>query len=237
MLEDALRYPLDSDDRLATLVIGGLLLVFSFLILPAFVLQGYLLRVLRSSANGDAAAPSFTDWGDLLVDGLKLLVVSVIYGVGITIPFVVGAAVIGLGGLTGSDAGLAAFGILGVLVLLVASLVAIVVGYVLPAAITNFALEGSIGAAFDLAAIREAAFSSRYLVGVLLGVVLGGVINTVASPLAFLLVGIPLLFYGQVVTYYCFGRGFAEATGVHGGGDGGVDREDDGDARMTTETL
>jgi len=216
MLEDALRYPVNGEDRAATLVIGGLLLVFSFLILPAFVLQGYLLRVLRSTATGEDAAPSFTDWGELLVDGLKLLVVTLLYGVAISVPFAVGAAIVGIGGLAGSDAGVAAFGVVGLLVMAVALVVTIAVGYVLPAAMTNFALEGNVGAAFDVDAIRGAAFSSKYLVGVLLGVVLGGVVNTVASPLALVLVGIPLLFYGQVVTYYCFGRGFAEGTGTYG---------------------
>ncbi|PSQ04340.1 hypothetical protein BRC97_11530 [Halobacteriales archaeon QS_6_71_20] len=214
MLEDALRYPVNGDDRVATLVIGGLLLVFSFLILPAFVLQGYLLRVLRSAVAGEPSAPSFTDWGELLVDGLKLLVVTLVYGIAIAVPFAVGMLVAGAGSLAGSDAGVAAFGLVGLLVLLAATAAAVVVAYVLPAAVTNLALEGSIGAAFDLDAIRDAAFSPKYLVGVLLGVVLGGVVNTVASPLVFLLVGIPLLFYGQVVTYYCFGRGFAEATGT-----------------------
>ena len=105
MLEDALRYPLNSEDRVATLIIGGLLLVFSFLLIPAFILQGYLLRVLGSAAAGDEAAPSFTDWGGLLVDGLKLLVVSLVYGLVIAIPFIIASVVIGLGGLTGSDAG------------------------------------------------------------------------------------------------------------------------------------
>ncbi|WP_435063735.1 DUF4013 domain-containing protein [Halobaculum sp. EA56] len=216
MLEDALRYPLNSDDRLATLVIGGLLLVFSFLILPAFVLQGYLLRVLRSAAGGDEAAPSFTDWGELLVNGLKLIVVLFVYGIVAAVPFLLAVFVAGLGGLTGSDAGLAAFGLVGLLLFLLATLVAVAVGYVLPAGLTNFALEGNLGAAFDLSAIREAALSAKYLVGVLLGVVVGVVIQTVASPFAAVLIGIPALFYGQVVTYYCFGRGFAEATGTYG---------------------
>ncbi|WP_284014037.1 DUF4013 domain-containing protein [Halobaculum litoreum] len=231
MLEDALRYPLNNDDRLATLVIGGLLLAFSFLIVPVFVLQGYLVRVLRSAAEGEEAAPSFTDWGALIVDGLKLIVVGLVYGFAIAVPFVVATFVVGIGGATGSEAGLAAFGIVGVLLFLVATVVAILVTYLLPAALTNFALEGRIGAAFDVSAITEATLSSKYLIGVLLGVVLNAVIGTVAGPLVFLLVGIPLLFYGQVVSYYCFARGFAEATGRSGRG--GVDT-----ARTTpTDTL
>ncbi|MFC7136914.1 DUF4013 domain-containing protein [Halobaculum litoreum] len=230
MLEDALRYPLNNDDRLATLVIGGLLLAFSFLIVPVFVLQGYLVRVLRSAAEGEEAA-LLHGLGALIVDGLKLIVVGLVYGFAIAVPFVVATFVVGIGGATGSEAGLAAFGIVGVLLFLVATVVAILVTYLLPAALTNFALEGRIGAAFDVSAITEATLSSKYLIGVLLGVVLNAVIGTVAGPLVFLLVGIPLLFYGQVVSYYCFARGFAEATGRSGRG--GVDT-----ARTTpTDTL
>jgi len=233
MLEDAIRYPLNSDDRLATLVIGGALFLLSFLILPIFVVQGYLVRVLRSTVEGDDAAPSFTDWGELFVDGLKLVAVSLVYGIAVSIPFVVAAVVVGLGGLTGSDAGFAAFGIVGVLLFLLATLVAILVSYLLPAAITNFAVEGRMGAAFDLGTIREAAFSGKYLIGVLLGVVLNGIIGTVAGPFAVVLIGFPMLFYGQVVSYYCFARGFAESTGGGRTADPATTRVD----RSETDTL
>ncbi|GAA0258853.1 DUF4013 domain-containing protein [Halobaculum roseum] len=216
MLEDALGYPLRTDDRVATLVIGGALIVASVFVLPAFVLQGYLLRVLRSAATDERAAPSFTDWGELFVDGLKLVVVQAAYGLVVSIPIVAAVVALFIGGVTGSvtgsDAGVAAFGAVGLLLVLAATLLSILVAYVMPAAMTNFALAGELGAAFDVEALREAALSGRYLVGVLFGVVLGAVINSVAGPFALILIGIPALFYGQVVTYYCFGRGFAEAT-------------------------
>ncbi|WP_348610135.1 DUF4013 domain-containing protein [Halobaculum rarum] len=212
MLEDALGYPLRTDDRVATLIVGGALIVASVFVLPAFVLQGYLVRVLRSAASGEREAPSFTDWGKLFVDGVKLVVVQAAYGLVISIPIVAAVASFFLGGVTGSEAGIAAFGTVSLLLLLLAALLSILVAYVLPAAMTNFALAGELSAAFDVEALREAALSGRYLVGVLFGVVLGGVINIVASPFALILIGIPGLFYGQVVAHYCFGRGFAEAT-------------------------
>lgn len=215
MLEDALGYPLRTDDRVATLIVGAALIVASVFVLPAFVLQGYLLRVLRSAATGERAAPSFTDWGELFVDGLKLVVVQAAFGFVISIPIVAAVVAFLLGGVTGSEAGVAAFGTVSLLLVLLATLLSILVAYVLPAAMTNFALAGELSVAFDVETLREAALSGRYLVGVLFGVVLGGVITLVAGPLALLLIGVPGLFYGQVVTYYCFGRGFAEATGAN----------------------
>ncbi|QZX99433.1 DUF4013 domain-containing protein [Halobaculum rubrum] len=219
MLEDALGYPLRTDDRVATLIVGGALIVASVFVLPAFVLQGYLVRVLRSAATGERAAPSFIDWGELFVDGLKLVVVQAAYSLVISVPTVGAVVLFVVGGATGSEAGVAAFGTVSLLLLLVATLLSILVAYVLPAAMTNFALAGELSAAFDVEAVREAALSGRYLVGVLFGVVLGGVISAVVSPVALILIGIPALFYGQVVAYYCFGRGFAEATDATAGED------------------
>ena len=219
MLEDALRYPLENDDRVSTLLIGGVLLVLSVLILPAFVLQGYLVRVLHSAAAGEAEAPSFTDWGSLFVDGLKLLVINLVVGLVIAVPFVVVSVVV-FGGAAflrdGASGAGAAVGLVGVLLFTLAGLFAIVVSYFMPAMFTNFAVEGRLGAAFDLSTVRSVAFTTDYLVTVLLAVVVGGVISAVGGPLALVLVGVPVLFYGQVVTYYLFGRGYAEGRTAAG---------------------
>ncbi|QLG62575.1 DUF4013 domain-containing protein [Halorarum salinum] len=225
MLGDALRYPIESDDRVATLVIGGLLLVLGVLVLPAFVVQGYLVRVLDSSARGESEAPSFTDWGGLFVDGLKLTVVGLVVGIVIAVPFVLVTALLtgGLVAVGDSGGNVAALGVVVALVYVLLSVLALVVAYFLPAMFTNFAVEGRLGAAFDLSTVTSVALTTDYLVAVLLAVVLGSVVNAVAAPFAVLLVGIPLLFYGQVVTYYLFGRAYAEGRraaglpGIRGG--------------------
>lgn len=85
MLEDALSYP-RRDDSWRTVVIGGLLTCFGFLLLPLFVVYGYGVHVLRSSALGEAEAPPFDDWSDLLVDGLKAFAISLAYGF---VPFLI----------------------------------------------------------------------------------------------------------------------------------------------------
>lgn len=242
MLGDALRYPLASEDRVSTLVIGGVLLAVPLLaaLLPVLlgplglvavvvtlpvsvVVQGYLVRVLRSAATGEPAAPSFTDWGTLFVDGLKLLAVSLVYSLVVLVP-TIALVVVGVGTFTVSggtegatpptpNAALSA-GVL--LAFLAVTLLSVALSYVLPAALTNFALRDSLGAAFDLGTIRQVAFTSDYLVGVLLGYVVGGVLATLALGFSVVLVGIPALFYAQVVTYYCFGRGFADARASMG---------------------
>ncbi|MDS0299108.1 DUF4013 domain-containing protein [Halogeometricum sp. S1BR25-6] len=214
MLGDALSYLKNSDDWIPTLLIGGVLSALSVLILPAFVVQGYLVRVLRGAAKKDRAAPSFTDWGGLAVDGLKLFVVSVVYGLAAMVPIVaVLFAVFGISSVTTdptTGAPNAAVGILGLVATLFVLLFGVLVGYFAPAGYANFAVEDSLGAAFDVSTIVAAATTSEYLKGWLLAVVAGVVLGLVGAALSALVVGVFVLFYAQVVTYYLFGRGFAE---------------------------
>jgi hypothetical protein len=79
MFEDALRYPYDEGDGLRSLVIGGLLTLLSVLVLPAILVSGYTLRVLREVDAGDEHLPAFDDCGAMLVDGLKAIAVALVY--------------------------------------------------------------------------------------------------------------------------------------------------------------
>lgn len=66
MLEDALTFP-RRGDWVRDVLIGGLLTVVGFLIIPAILVFGYLLRVLGESAAGADAPPAWDDWAELLV--------------------------------------------------------------------------------------------------------------------------------------------------------------------------
>lgn len=79
MFGEALRFPIAGDSALKNLLIGGVLGLLGFLLVPAFFVQGYLVRVLRVAVDGGDEPPVFDEWGDLLVDGLKLFVVTLAY--------------------------------------------------------------------------------------------------------------------------------------------------------------
>lgn len=226
MLEDALAYPRRSDDWVATILIGGVLMLLSFLVLPGLVVQGYLLRVLRRVATGDVeAAPSFTEWGELLVDGIRLFVVGIAYSLVVVVPMVVLAAVTsGLAAASPRAAGPV------VVVLILASLVlSFVLAYFLPAAITNFAVEDSIGGAFAFGTITDAAISSEYATAWVLALVVGVVGGLVAAALSVVVVGLFVSFYVQVATYFLFARGYARGLGRDEGDAGGEDDAGDED--------
>lgn len=224
MLSDALRYPVDSDGWVRTILIGGLLSLLSVLVLPAFFQQGYYVRVLRGVTNGDPTPPKFDEWLELLIDGLKLFVVNIVVALVVFAVLAVVGIMFGTGSLlldaATADPGAASpglFGALGALGTLVFVGATILIGYVAPGMFANFARKDSIGAAFDLSTVISGTMTEEYLVGWVLAVVVGLVLGFVASLLSLLIVGIFGLFYVQVATYYLFGRGFVEGLEADGG--------------------
>lgn len=75
---DSLRYPFTDLKRFLVLI---LLFLGSFLILPALIAYGYMLRIIEYSIKGEDTLPDYDRAGDLIVPGIKLLIVSLIYGI------------------------------------------------------------------------------------------------------------------------------------------------------------
>ena len=223
MLSDALRYPLEGDGWIRTILIGGLLTILSVLVLPFFFLQGYYVRVLHGVTNSDPVPPKFTDWVDLLVDGLKLFVLNILVTVVLALIQVAIAVAMGSGSTfaetpPATEPGTVG-GVLGAAGLIVFFGAILVIGYVVPAMVANFGREESLLAAFDVSTVLSGALTREYLIAWIIAVVVGLVLGFVASLLSLLIVGIFGLFYLQLVTYYLFGRGFA--AGLEADGSGG----------------
>jgi hypothetical protein len=60
------------------LAIGGFLVMVLFFLSCLFV-GGYYIRVMESTLTGEEEVPDFSRWGELLLNGLKLLVVKLLY--------------------------------------------------------------------------------------------------------------------------------------------------------------
>ncbi|WP_318569251.1 DUF4013 domain-containing protein [Salinigranum marinum] len=222
MLFDALSFPRRGDDWLSTLLVGGVLTLLGVLVLPAFVVQGYLVRVLDHAARRERTPPSFTQWGTLFVDGLKLTVVNFVYGLFVLVPLaiVLGAILVfipsdpmiaeaGAGSPPPAPTVVGPGPLVFVAFLAAVGLFLLVVTYILPAALANFAIEGRLRAAFDVRTVLAGAFTSDYAVAWLLAIVVGITGGLVGSVLTVVVVGIFVLFYVQVASYYLVGRGFA----------------------------
>lgn len=218
MFEDGMSYPVRGD-WIGRIAIGGLLAIVSFLILPAFLIVGYLIRVLETTVGGVDEPPAFEEWGDLFVKGLVGTVIGIIYSV---IPFVVFGAIgvvlfgiIGVAGSAGGDGGglVAGLGVTALLLLLLLFIpVLFAVYYMVPAALTNYAIEDSVGAAFDFETIKPILLSSDYLIATLMPLVVAVVLWIATTILSITVVGLLLVpflqFYGQVAVFRMFGTAF-----------------------------
>ena len=161
-IEDALTYPLEDDNWTVTVLIGGVLSLLSFLVVPAILVYGYLVQAVRERADGATQSPAFEDWGELFVDGLKAWVIGIAY---MLVPLVVFGVTVGgslfamaTGTRAGAGAGLA--GLLGGLA--VSFVLSLVFGYVATAAIIHFACTGEFGAGFDFGTLRKLVMSTEY---------------------------------------------------------------------------
>jgi len=217
MIGDAISFPRQNDEWLTTLLIGALLSIFSFLIIPGLILQGFLLRVARAGANDAAEPPTFGDWIELLVDGVKAFVVAFVYGIVPAMLFVAAMSVL-VGGTvfsiaSGNEGAAAGFGVLIAVVVLVMIPVFLLIGYLTVAAQVRLAVTGDLGAAFQIRTVSRIAFNADFFVGFLLAVVVGIALSILGSILVIVLVGLLILFYAQISMYYLFGRGCGKATG------------------------
>ena len=156
MIEASLNYLRDGDDALVTTLIGGVLLLASPLLIPSFLVLGYLARVIRRTADGDDEPPAFDEWGDLLVEGLKAFAVTFVYSL-VPLAVLAVAAAFGVGGLVG---GLVALAL--VVVALAASLAGL---YVTPAALAAVAESGRVGDGFALGTLWGIVTKRAYAVG------------------------------------------------------------------------
>jgi hypothetical protein len=153
LTSDAMKYPSKDFKKI---IILGLLIMISFLIFPAFMVMGYVFRVIKWSIAGVEELPDFDEWGELFIDGLKIFVVELVY-------FLVPSLIMFLGiwasigsfiSLSNSESTLApaavysAFSVMSGLIIL-GMVVAIIFGVFFIIGVANMAYyNGELGAAF-----------------------------------------------------------------------------------------
>lgn len=215
MLTEALEYPRAHDDWLKTILIGGVLSLFSWLIVPGIILAGYIVHVLRGSMRGDEVPPAFDDWGQLLSDGLRAAIIALVYSLVPAVLFMIVAVFGGLLAAGGGDLGSG----MAVITVLLGGLLALVVGlaaaYVLPAALANYAETDEMSAGFSWSALRPVLFNGTYATAwvtafaiVLAAGIVTGVLNVV--PFLGVVVGAFVSFYAAVSAYYVIGNAWAD---------------------------
>jgi len=235
MIQQSLQYLRnDEDSWITTVLVGGILSLLGALVIPAILVLGYFVRVLRETMHGSEQPPAFDEWGDLFGDGLRAFVVVFVYGL---VPAIVSAVLIGGGVLSfvvvgGSTAGPGAGPVgprtgvglgLGLLVLLVGVVLALVLSlaaaYVVPAAIATIAEHGDLSRAFSYSELRPVLGSGTYATAWVSGLAIifvaglvSGALNAI-PPVGFLAGGF-LGFYAAVAAYYLIGTAWGELHDV-----------------------
>lgn len=218
-LNDALRYPTVREDWYRTIVIGGVLSVFAFLIIPIFLIFGYLVRVMQAQLMHESDPPYFAEWADLFVVGFKGFIIGFVY---MLIPLIVMGITIGGAAIafaTGTDigTGLGVMGLVGGGIL--TALLVLLFGYVTIAGIVNFARTEQLGDGFDLGTVGSVIGTREYAVAWLSAVlvlfvaaIIAGALNE--APVIGVILGAFLMFYAQMVAASQWADGFDAAFSV-----------------------
>ncbi len=203
------------------LIAGAILLVgilFSWLLLIPLILAiallvGYSFQITQRVIRGDPQPlPAWDEWADLIADGLKVIVIGIVYALPIIVFSTCLGIPIGIINNTGS-VGRAFGAMLGVALGLIDFLWLIVMSLLLPAAIGFYADEGDLGAAFrfgDIIALVRGNLGTY-----LLTLVLSWVANFIGG-LGAIFCGIGLFAtrpYGFMVTGHVYGQAYLKARG------------------------
>ncbi len=155
IISDAAKYP---SSEWKKVIILGILFILSFVIIGIFLVLGYFLRILKSTIAGIDELPEFDDWGDMFVDGLKVMVVYIIY---LLIPgiVIVAGVVSSLASLSVTNTSLATappsfFALIGITGI-IGYILALIFGLFAYMALANMALYDEIEAAFRFSEILD----------------------------------------------------------------------------------
>lgn len=209
--------------ELSKMLILGVILIIPII---NFIGSGYSLRIIKSTLAGLDELPEFDDIGELFIDGLKVLVVGIVYA----IPLILISLILGAGQEVAiSDNILSGAAFWGLIVgYIIYIIVAIIIGFVEVIAIANLAYyDGEIGAAFRFSEIMKhisrigwADYIIWYIVIVLIAIIIGILAVIISVILAITIIGIiliPVLFIlvaGFLTIYYSRSLALLFASGI-----------------------
>jgi len=212
-LRSVAAYPTNREGWVRTVLLGGLLVFASVLLVPLVLVYGYVVHAIRTTLQGSAEPPAFGNWRQLFVDGLRALVIFLIF---LLVPaFVVvltavtfESALVSLAeaGDPGAATGglVAGFALSGVLTVLFT--------YVAAAAVVNFVREERFAAAFDLRMLRRIVLNREYALAWLTALVVLFVASFVGLiPLVGWLLAPFASFYALVVAGHLWSIGVSAA--------------------------
>ena len=197
---------------MAVILFLGVLL--SLVLIPAIVaaalINGYMVEIIRNVLRGQLdELPEWDNWGALIVDGLKVIVIQIVYALpAIIVGLCLSIAMMAVAGTKGEWLVILLSVVMSCLILLWA----IVVSILLPAATAIFAATNDLAAAFHFgevfALVRDNL--STYLITFIMSWVasfIGGL-----GSIAFLVGAFITGAYGYMVTGHLYGQAYLAST-------------------------
>jgi hypothetical protein len=173
--------------------------------MPFFFLNGYIVRVIRSTNEDSEFMPEWDNWKEMLFDGVMVFAVQVAY----VLPAMVVYTIASLTTPISMVSALAASDVMSIgttaIVLMTISSIALMVSFlIMPIAMINYALTKSFKKAFDLKGIARSIMLNplNYLLNLVIGFFVFSLF-LLASPFLYLVIGAllvyPALFYYRIL--------------------------------------
>jgi len=145
----AVRFVFEDKQWISKLLIGVLMSLLAFFIIPGLILNGYVIKLVRQVMNGNRdTLPEWEDYGKLLRDGFFVTVGELVWMLPlILLVIIVTLATSGVGSLSDDAAAVAATGG-GLLLLCLVLLVVVAALFLTPALLIQYAIKDDFGALF-----------------------------------------------------------------------------------------
>lgn len=221
IISDSVKYP---SSNWGKVLILGVIIIASILIVPIFLVYGYILRIMKATLAGLDELPEFDEIGDMFVDGLKVFVVGIVYAIPVWIIAAIIGALMGNASSTAATVGPTMVWALffGNLIFVI---VAVIIGLIEVMAIANMAYnDGELGAAFRFSEILDYIARigwGKYIVTYILIAIVSFIGFLIGMLTFFILIGIillPLVIAPYIVMFgsRAIALLFADAVSVEG---------------------
>ncbi len=208
---ETVKFPANDVEWIKKILIGGLLMLIPIV---NFITLGYYIKTMRGGIDGNSSLPEWDDWGNLFVKGLLVVIVVFIY---MLIPLAVMFLSIGgaaISSIASNDMSPASIG-----TIIGGSLVSVVLMFIvcllLPMALSIYAKEDSIVAAFKIGETlsRIKSVIGEYIIAILLLYALMFIVSFISMiPFIGWVVMIFANFYVALVAANMFGKVYVASS-------------------------
>ena len=177
---EVLTYPFrNSKDFL----IGGIINIFFWAVIPLFFIFGYLIRIMRNTINNIDMIPDWNEWKDLAKKGIDAIFIVAVY---VVIPLIIFIAIVWITK-TPIDVELGALPDVSIFVLAIyflLSIIILILGFLLPMALAHYAATDDVRRAFKFKEIIARIFMRfmEYLISYLFALflfIIAGSLNAI----------------------------------------------------------